>query len=382
MALTLLVVALSLPGFALLASTVITLARMDRLPPPTLQSWPSLSIVVPACDEAEGVEAATRSLLALDYPELELIAVDDRSRDGTGGILDALAAEDERLRVEHVRRLPEGWLGKVHALQVGVASAGGDWLLFIDADAHLAPDGLRRAVSYCEARSLDFLSLVPHIRPAGLLGDAAFAFSQTTLGLARPWRISDPESEAIAATGAFMLARASVFRRSPGFEWLRLEVADDFGLCLLMKKAGGRCALQNGSDLVSLTWYASFTELARRMQKNFFAIVARCSPLRAALLAGVLALVGLLPLAALLPLPLWATSLALSSTLALALAALAASLATGRGALPALLSPLGPLLIAYAVARAGWLGWRMGGIEWRGQRYPSDAINAGRRVFL
>ena len=111
------------------------------------------------------VEQATRSLLAQDYPELALIAVDDRSTDGTGAILDAIAAEDTRLKVLHIEELPAGWLGKTHALHAAAATSSADWLLFTDADVLFVPDTLRRAIalaeagvdrpSYCRARRPD-----------------------------------------------------------------------------------------------------------------------------------------------------------------------------------------------------------------------------------
>ena len=93
------------------------------LKPPT--AWPKVSIIVPARDEAAKIEAAMRSKLAIDYPNFELIAVDDRSQDATGPILDRLAAEDSRLRVIHLDSLPEDWLGKSHAMHVAAARAQG-----------------------------------------------------------------------------------------------------------------------------------------------------------------------------------------------------------------------------------------------------------------
>ena len=129
----------------------ITLVRrcpqLGALCPPEPPSWPELGVVIAASNEAETIEPALRSLLAQDYPSLEIVMVDDRSTDRTGTIVDHLAASDARISRVHVRVLPAGWLGKVHALQRGVERVRGDFVLFTDADIHFAPGALRRAVA-------------------------------------------------------------------------------------------------------------------------------------------------------------------------------------------------------------------------------------------
>ena len=102
-----------------------------------------------------------RSLLALDYPRLEVIALNDRSTDATGAILDRIAAEDARLQVIHIAQLPEGWLGKNHALHVGAQRATGDFLLFTDADVVFERRALRQAVAHCVRHDLDHLGVMP-----------------------------------------------------------------------------------------------------------------------------------------------------------------------------------------------------------------------------
>ena len=136
---------------------------------------------MPARNEVETLGPAMRSRLAEGYPALEVVLVDDRSTDGTDALVDAIAAEDPRVRALHLTSLPPGWLGKLHAMSEGLRLATGEWLLFSDADVDLAPGTLTRAVSYAEARQLDHLSILPQLRPATWLVDAALA-SFTRIG--------------------------------------------------------------------------------------------------------------------------------------------------------------------------------------------------------
>ena len=125
--------------------------------------------MIPACNEADTLGAALGTLLAQDYPALEILLVNDRSTDGTGDIVDRLAASDPRITALHVRELPQGWLGKVHALHVASERARGDWLLFTDADVHFAPGALRRAVAVARVHQLDHLTCVPNVTTHGCL---------------------------------------------------------------------------------------------------------------------------------------------------------------------------------------------------------------------
>ncbi len=137
--------------------------------PASRSAMPRVSIIVPARNEAEHIEAALVSLLQLDYPDYEVIAVDDRSDDATGAIMERVTSEwrergeasHHRLKVLHVSELPRGWLGKVHAMWKAAQQATGEWLLFTDADVVFRPDALRRAMTYGERERADHVVLFP-----------------------------------------------------------------------------------------------------------------------------------------------------------------------------------------------------------------------------
>src|SRR5438105_13355882 len=131
-----------------------------------LSNHPRVSIIIPACNEEADIEQTLIQLLALDYDNYEVIAVNDRSTDRTGEIADRVAATPEArglLHVIHIRQLPGGWLGKTHAMWTAGKHATGDWLLFTDADVLFKPDSLRRALAYAETVNADHVVLFPRM---------------------------------------------------------------------------------------------------------------------------------------------------------------------------------------------------------------------------
>src|SRR6185436_15625602 len=163
---------------------------------------PTLSIVITARDEAASIEATLRQALGQRYPDLQVIAVDDRSTDGTAAILDRMASQAaigrplEPLTVVHVRDLPPGWLGKCHACHVGARQARGAFLLFMDGDVFLAaPDLLERILTVVRDRKLDHLAIFPDLRPVGALqAGVVHAFEQGMLLAMRGWEMEADRS--------------------------------------------------------------------------------------------------------------------------------------------------------------------------------------------
>jgi hypothetical protein len=242
---------------------------------------PPLSIIVTARDEAASIEKTVRLALMQRYPDLEVIVVDDRSTDGTGAILDRLAAPGDgeprrgepRLKVIHVRDLPAGWIGKCHACDVGARRASGEWLLFMDGDVGLAADDLlRRVVAFAEARRIDHLSVFPDLRPIGALqGSLMLAFEQAFLFAARAWEIDRDLPRGGAGVGAFNLLRREAYLRVGGHTLLKMDVVDDLKLGRLLKESGARQRLYSGVDLVFCPWQSGAGAVVRGLEKNLFA---------------------------------------------------------------------------------------------------------------
>jgi cellulose synthase/poly-beta-1,6-N-acetylglucosamine synthase-like glycosyltransferase len=355
-----------------------SLRRIAALPLPLpTDPLPRVTIIVAARNEERGIAPAVRSMLALDYPDLELIVVNDRSTDDTGRILDGLAAEQgAALRVVHNTALPDGWLGKNHALMLGSRQATGDVILFTDADIVFEPTALRRAVGYMIEQDIDHLAAGPEV-VMPLLMPAAFAFSGTIYFsmFTRPWKARDPKSAFHIGIGAFNLIRSAAYQRIGGHEPIRMRPDDDLKLGKLVKKNGLRQDFVVGLGMVSVAWYDSTRDLVDGLSKNSFAGLDYSVPKVLAAVAGQL-LLFVWPVAGLLLTtgPAFAAS-AITVGLTLLLHLDARSIQRGRLWL-APLYPLVSLLLVFIVLRATLLTLARGGIEWRGTRYPLAELRA------
>jgi len=366
--------------------------KLESVAPPDAgaTALPRLSVIVPARDEAAAIESAAATLLAQDYPDLQVIFVDDRSVDETGAIMDRLAADDERVRVLHVDDLPNGWLGKVHSLSRGWQASDGALVLLTDADVHFVPHALRAAVATMLARRLDHLAACPAVWPSGPIVDvmvAAFLRQLLAVGLP-PGRVARPDSSAYFGVGAFNLVRREAFEAGEGWEWLKMETADDMGVGLLMKRSGARCGVVAAFEHVGLHWYGHVRAAARGAEKGY-ASIGNCRAWRIVASAAVMGLLELSPVAAAAAVAVWAVAggpaawnAALGAGVVAVFAAAAVWLArwAQSSVAAALATPLAAPLSVMLMLRVAWLGWRRGGVVWRGRLYPSAALRAGRRV--
>lgn len=372
---------LILAGGTLLVALVLVidllrgLRRLPRLAAaPHANAAPGVSVVIPARDEAPHIAAAILSILNQDYPDVEVVAVDDRSGDGTGVILDRLAETHDRLRVLHVDALPDGWLGKNHALQRGAAEARGPLLLFTDADVMMQGTALSRAVSIMEREGLDHLAVAPRIlagtTPARMVVTVFLALFSAFF---RPWKARDPESRWYIGIGAFNLVRAAAYEAVGGHSALPLRPDDDVRLGRALKAAGYRQAAAVGTGLVEVEWYPSLKAMARGLRKNAFAVVNyRLS----------LVMAGTVPAVLLVFWPgvaLFVTggTVAWLNAGVVALGVLAVADTARAHGLPlwtGLTYPLGSLLLLWIIWAAALRAVRRGAVEWRGTEYPLEQL--------
>ncbi|MEQ8280305.1 MAG: glycosyltransferase [Deltaproteobacteria bacterium] len=334
---------------------------LEELRPPDPDVWPTVSVVIAARDEIDGIEAAIQSRLADDYPALRIIIVDDRSTDGTSAVADRLA-EDPRVTAVHVDALPDGWLGKVHAMHRGIEAARGEWILLSDADVHLEPGALRTVVAHAEANGIDHVGVLPTVWPKGVVFDAVLAAFVRLMSVAT---LVTP-----IGVGAFNLVRRRAYDASPGMPALRMEVGDDVELARLLVRSGAKSVGLNGRRVVHLEFYRSLRSMAKHMEK--VAGIQGGHPLGLVVASCVFALVEIAPFVGALFEPWRVPSLAIGAFVLLTSVVMNRAFAQPGPA--ALLSPFGALIGAAFLARAGLLALWRGGIEWRGTFYPQSTL--------
>ena len=342
----------------------------------------AITVVVPARNEGPHIRACLESLLAQDYAKLQVIAVDDRSEDETGALMEELAAtHPQRLRVLHVAELPPEWLGKTHAMAMAAEQSASEFLLFTDADVIFAPDAIRLAVAYAVAEQADHVVLVPTtiIRR---WDEAALLSFFSTFGLwgARPWKIADPQAKRDAlGIGAFNLIRRTAYEQVGGYAALRMEIVEDLGLGRRIKRAGLRQRVVFGKGLVSVHWASGVPGLIGVLTKNIFAAVNFRVPL---LLGGCVWLVVfcMLPFVGFLM-----PGLTTPCTITLASigwAYLLMGKTSGLSPWNALLTPLAAGVFVFTLLRSMVTTLVQGGVVWRGTFYPLAELRRHRSPLL
>lgn len=366
-----------------IASTVMTYRGMASIPSLTAiapfagPNFPRISILFAARDEADKMPQALASLLQLDYPNYEVIAVDDRSTDATGKFLDEFAAKDARLKAIHVTDLPQGWLGKPHALATAYEKASGEWLVFTDADVRFAPDVIGRALAVLEQETADHLTLLVRLDLRGFWEPVALGYLGACFALMRPWKTKEPKSKAYMGVGAFQMIRRATYEAIGTHRRLAMEVVDDMKLGKLVKVGRFRSIVAPSEHLVHVRWQDGFGNIVKGMTKNMFAGFGFHSAFALAVACNTL-LLSVVPL------------------LAVIFARGAAQIAAGAAVVAAmvfeaLLMPrakasrwfglthaLGALVIVYIILRSMVVTLGRGGVVWRGTFYPLKELRRGQ----
>lgn len=240
---------------------------------PMPKVWPRVSVLLPARNEAANIGPCVRTLLTQDYPDLEILVLDDQSSDSMQEVLAPLVAIDRRVRVFEGQGVPQGWLGKHWACHQLTGEATGSLLLFADADTRFHPGALRDGVAALEAEKADLLSALPKQEMA--------TWGERLLVPVLPWSVFSflplliahhvPMPRLSAAIGQFMLFRREAYAHVGGHAAIRDHAADDLALGWRVKSCGLRLRLIDGGSRVQCRMYRGFWEAVEGFSKNLFA---------------------------------------------------------------------------------------------------------------
>ncbi|KUP21521.1 glycosyltransferase [Paenibacillus sp. DMB5] len=334
----------------------------------------ALSVLIPARDEAANIAGCLNSVLACSTAgrHIEIIVLDDRSADDTAAL--AAAAGGSRTQVLAGAALPEGWAGKCHACAQLAEAAGGEWLLFLDADIRLQPQALTAALASAEAQGSGLITGFPRQQTGSWLERLAVPLMVFTIVCHLPVplvrRSRDPRF--VAAHGGFMLIHRDSYTRCGGHAGIRDQLVDDMALARAVKLAGEPVTLADISGYTEMRMYHNAREVWKGYRKNIYAGLGR----KPVLLLGVLlfyALLYVFPVIA----ALWAVTTGDTGALLWASAAIAGGAAVKRTADRAGRQPFwfclllpASIVSLIAIGAASWRGSVSGqGYEWKGRRY-------------
>lgn len=358
-----------------------SMVRLSSVPPLEQANPPSISIIVPACNEEKNIRQAILAQLRQTYGNFEIIGVNDRSTDSTGDILDELSRQYSNLHTLHITDLPRGWMGKAHALQRGAELAGGEYLLFTDGDILMEESTLPRAVNHMLASDLDHLCLIfKNSSPGWLLNSLILESGAGLLQLFRPWLARQQESSSFIGVGAFNMVKRKSYLGIGGHESIRMHPIDDIMLGKIIKRGGYRQDCLLGMDLVTVPWYESLGGMIDGLMKNVLAIINYRTALLPLLVIGMVVLNIL---------PLWGallddgySRLVWQAVVLLKLGAYyygTRLLGISGWCAPGTL--ITPYISLYITMRAAWLNYTEHGIYWRGTHYSLDELRKNEPIL-
>ncbi len=242
-----------------------------RLPEPIERA----TILIPAKDEGQRIRECVEAACNQTHPNYQVIAIDDRSTDETGAILDELAARYPHLRVRHIQNdeLAPGWTGKCNALYRTVNEADGQWLLFVDSDVVISPDALAASVARTSRRGYDVMSLWPKLESHTFFEGLLVPLCAT--GVSMMYLVSLTNKDYLRnvafANGQFLLIRRSVYDEMGGHAAVKDRFCEDVEIARLLKKRGKRIRIAWGTDFAAVRMYSSVSGIFKGWGRNFYA---------------------------------------------------------------------------------------------------------------
>jgi glycosyltransferase involved in cell wall biosynthesis len=355
------------------------MAALDDVPPLHQENVPKVSVIIPACNEAATLEPALKSIFAMDYADLEVIVVNDRSVDHTGVVLEQMQKQYPSLHIHDISALTEGWLGKNHALQYGAERARGEYLLFTDADIIMENSSISRAMRHMLENKLDHMSMIfKNIAPGGLLNALVMDAGAGLMLLLKPWKAKDPNSKRYMGVGAFNLVKSTVYKEIDGHKTIAMHPIDDVMLGKVIKHSGFSQECLLGHNFIQAEWYVDVRDFINGLMKNTFAF---CNYNMANVLFGVLIImiINILPLFAIFFTSGITRGLFGSAVMVRMLSFAGGFSYTGINPWYSVWALVTPYVYIYITLKAALTTTINRGITWRGTYYSLDELKANLR---
>lgn len=239
-----------------------------------MRDLPFVSIIVPARNEETKIGRCLESLLNQDYPNFELIVIDDRSTDRTGEIIEALAKRDKRVTYVKGKDAPDGWIGKCNALAHAVGYASGDWYIFTDADTYHQPTSIRDAVSLGIADKADLVSFVPLQELGSFWERLVMPTLLSSFLIGDPFHsVNDPQAERAYAYGQYIMVRRTSYLAVGGHQSVRDEIVEDHAIGRVFKEKGYKILVADGKTLYSVRMYTDLESMWQGWTKNLYSLI-------------------------------------------------------------------------------------------------------------
>jgi len=240
-------------------------------PVPAPTSAPKVSVCIPARNEETNIRRSVEAVLGQDYPNFELIVLDDRSTDSTLEILRQLAGQNDRLKIINGSDLPEGWAGKPHALYQASAAARGQWLCFVDADTFLAPNALSAVYAKAIETNADLFTIMTKQILGSFWERTVMPLVMTALSVGfSPRKVNDPSRRDAVANGQFIFIKRSIYDLIGGHEKIKDQIVEDKALSENVKWNGHRLIVADGQQVASTRMYTSLAGMWEGWTKNIY----------------------------------------------------------------------------------------------------------------
>ncbi len=236
---------------------------------------PLVSVIIPARNEKKNISTCLTSIIRQSYNELEIIVIDDGSKDGTYRAVEGMQKNNAKLKLIKNGNLPEGWIGKNYAIHLGMKEARGEWLLFLDADTELYPDAISKVLSFGLSNNINMVSFSPEQVLCKFWEASVQPVIYEFLSSRYDYNcVNSPRMEIAAANGQFIMLQRSVYESVGGHETIKDKILEDVSLAENVKKKGFKIYFSYGKEIVRCRMYKSLREIVQGWTKNLFILLS------------------------------------------------------------------------------------------------------------